>query len=82
MPKQLAIAVVHGIGKQEPHFWTGMAKDLTARFADAVKITKKEAGETLVFQPVYWAPVLAAKEEKLWKKLLEGGELDFLSLRR
>lgn len=81
MPKQLAVAVVHGIGKQEPHFWTGMAKDITARFADSAKITKKAAAEALVFQPVYWAPVLQVKEALLWKKLLSGGELDFLSLR-
>lgn len=82
MPKQLAIAIVHGMGKQEPHFWTGMAKELTSRFADAANITKKAAAEALVIQPVYWAPVLQAKEDLLWKKLLAGGELDFLSLRR
>ena len=82
MPKQLAIAVVHGIGKQEPDFWKPMAKDLTARFADAAGITKKAAAEALVFEPVFWAPVLAKKEGMLWSRLLEGGELDFLSLRR
>jgi hypothetical protein len=82
MTKQLAIAIVHGMGKQEPNFWTGMAKDLVARFAESAKVSKKAAEEALVIQPVYWAPVLQAKEALLWSKLLSGGELDFLSLRR
>ncbi|MFN0006615.1 MAG: chemotaxis protein [Planctomycetota bacterium] len=82
MPKQIAIAIVHGIGKQEPHFWTGMAKHITASFAHSAKISKKAAEAALVMQPVYWAPVLQAREELLWTKLRSGAELDFISLRR
>jgi hypothetical protein len=82
MPKQLAVAIVHGIGKQAPNFWDGMAAEIVKSFADTAKISRDAARNALVFQPVYWAPVLAAKESLLWGKLLSGGELDFLSLRR
>jgi hypothetical protein len=82
MPNRIAVAIVHGMGKQEPHFWTPMAKDITSEFAAAAKVTKKVAEAALVFQPVYWAPVLQTQETLLWQKLLSGGELDFLSLRR
>ena len=82
MPKQLAVAFVHGIGDQDPHFSDEMAADILGRFAGYAKISRAAATDALVFQPVYWAPVLAEKEKTLWGKLLDGGELDFLSLRR
>jgi pimeloyl-ACP methyl ester carboxylesterase len=82
MPKQLAVAFVHGIGNQGPDFSDGMAADVLKRFAGYTKLSRADAANVLVFQPVFWAPVLAAKEQLLWGKLLEGGELDYLSLRR
>lgn len=82
MPHKLAVAFVHGIGKQEPQFSDGMQEAVLERFAKLVKLSRAEAREALFFQPVYWAPVLQPKESILWEKLLAGGELDFLSLRR
>jgi pimeloyl-ACP methyl ester carboxylesterase len=82
MPKQLAVAFVHGIGSQLPNFADEMAADIVKRFADHAKISRAAAAEALVFQPVYWAPVLAQKERDLWKKFTDAGGLDYLDLRR
>jgi hypothetical protein len=40
MPGKLAVAIVHGIGKQEPHSWEKTAKQLVARCA---KVPRKTA---------------------------------------
>jgi len=77
---KLAVAIVHGVGKQDEHFADGISKELTERF---IKLTKGRASESdLVIEPVYWAPAIQQKEDKLWKKVKAGGELDFVKLRR
>jgi pimeloyl-ACP methyl ester carboxylesterase len=80
--KQLAVLFIHGVGSQDPLFADPMAADILGRFAARAQLSHAAAADALVFQSVYWAPVLAAKESRLWAKLHEGADLAYLSLRR
>jgi len=82
MPQKIAIAIVHGVGKQGPTFAEGMIRKLREQFAKEAKLAPAAAAEALVFEPVYWGPVLHGVEEELWKRVRQGGDLDFVSLRR
>jgi hypothetical protein len=77
MSQKIAVAIIHGIGKQDPHFSDGMARELKDRFAREIG-----TASDLAILPVYWAPVLQGAEEELWKRMKRGGELDFTTLRR
>lgn len=82
MPQSVAVAILHGVGKQDPHFADGMAQELRDRFARHVGRKVEDPGSALVIRPVYWAPVLQDAEAVLWKRMKQGGELDFTTLRR
>jgi hypothetical protein len=82
VPQQLAVAIVHGIGDQDPRFADGMEAELIERFADRAAVSLSTAKDVLLFQPVYWAPVLAERQRALWKKLFPGRNPDYASLRR
>lgn len=80
MPQKIAVAVVHGVGKQDPQFADDMAQELRERFAKHVG--NDASGSQLAISPVYWAPVLQNAEERLWNRMKQGGEMDFTTLRR
>lgn len=82
MPQRIAVAIVHGIGEQKPDFAAGIICELLERFTKLVKSHTTHPQAELVMEPVYWAPVLQQDENELWKRLLAGGELDFIGLRR
>ncbi|MGH7360793.1 MAG: hypothetical protein ACREJI_04180, partial [Candidatus Methylomirabilales bacterium] len=82
MSQKIAVAILHGVGKQDPHFADGIAQELRDRFAKQVGNRVADPASELVIQPVYWAPVLQNTEEELWKRMRRGGELDFTTLRR
>ncbi|MCP4677625.1 MAG: chemotaxis protein [Deltaproteobacteria bacterium] len=81
MSKKIAVAVVHGVGKQKPTFANSMVKELKERLKKPVE---EQGGsvDDFVFQAIYWAPALQKKEDELWKRLKAGGDMDFLKLRR
>jgi pimeloyl-ACP methyl ester carboxylesterase len=82
MPNRLAVAIVHGIGSQAPNFSDALQAKIVTRFAERAKVSRTVAEEALVFQPVYWAPVLLDREQRLWEKLAAGGSLGWTSMRR
>ncbi len=82
MPQSLAVAIIHGVGKQDPNFADGIAQELRDRFAKQVGKKVEDPASALVIRPVYWAPVLQNTEEELRRRLRRGGEMDFTSLRR
>jgi hypothetical protein len=82
MGQKVAVAVVHGVGKQDPDFAVEVMQELRARFARERVGGKTPPASDLVLAPVYWAPVLQDREEDLWKRVKRGGELDFTSLRQ
>ncbi len=67
---KLAVGVIHGMGSQEDDFADPLRKELTERFQDL-------GGEPddLVFEPIYWAPVLNKKERDLWNKVTKRHDL-------
>jgi hypothetical protein len=80
--QKIAVAVVHGVGKQDPDFAAEVIQELGERFARERVGGKTPPVSDLVLAPVYWAPVLQDREEDLWKRVKRGGELDFTSLRQ
>ena len=82
MSQRIAVAIIHGIGQQKPDFAEGIMKELKERFVEWIQVSSSDPESQLVMQPIYWAPVLQNSENELWNRLLNGGELDFLSLRR
>jgi hypothetical protein len=82
MDPKIAVAVVHGVGKQDPAFAKAMIAELAARFARERIAGRSPPADDLVATPVYWAPVLQDREVALWQRLGGGREADFASLRR
>jgi hypothetical protein len=75
MTQKVAVAVLHGIGKQTSTFADKMMAEISTR-------CRETCGDDIVIRSVYWAPVMQQEEEKLWNRLLEGGLMDFVKLRR
>ena len=82
MSQKIAVAIIHGVGKQDPNFADGMTQELKGRFAREMGTKLKDPASELAILPVYWAPVLQGAEEELWKRMKRAGELDFTTLRR
>jgi len=81
MPK-IAVAIIHGIGAQKPNFAEPMRKELTKRFAALIEGLATRPAAELVIEPVYWAEVLQAEEDKLWACLATGSRMNYKALRR
>jgi hypothetical protein len=79
---KLAVAIIHGIGRQPSNFADGIIEELKDRFAGLIGQASPDARAELEMEPVYWAPVLQDSQDELWKRLRKGGELDFLGLRK
>ncbi|MFZ4813067.1 MAG: hypothetical protein ACOYL5_00930 [Phototrophicaceae bacterium] len=66
MSQKIAVAVVHGIGKQSPDFANKFSNALLAR-------TRPVCGDDIVVRPVYWSPALKSQETRLWEQLNTSG---------
>lgn len=74
MTQKIAVAIIHGIGKQDPTF----AKKIT----DALNLRCRDVcGEDVIIESVHWAPVLQAEEDELQLRLEQGGRMNFPRLR-
>ncbi len=80
MPQPVAVAIVHGIGRQKQDFASRIIQQLRKRVARQLGDDPPGAPR-LFFQPVYWAPVLQKQEDDLWSRLRKGGDLDWNALR-
>jgi len=80
--QKIAVAIIHGVGKQDPHFAKKMISELKQRFSNALSGKIKNPSSQLVIHPIYWAPVLQEAEDKLWKRMEQGGKMRYKSLRR
>ncbi len=75
MTQKIAVALVHGIGRQAPEF----AEEVN----DAIQhICHGTCGEDIVIKPVYWAPAMQQKEDALWNRLVTGGAMGLRNIRR
>ncbi|HYO88750.1 MAG TPA: hypothetical protein VER79_08875 [Candidatus Limnocylindrales bacterium] len=75
MRRKVAVAVVHGIGKQTANFAEKMTSELNQHFGP-------ETLSDIVIRTVFWAPVLQQAEDVLWQRVQEGGTLHFPETRR
>ncbi len=75
MTQKIAVAVIHGIGKQPPTFADEVIQALQDR-------CRSQCSSDIVIKSVYWAPVTDADETALWGKLQAGGSLHFAVARR
>jgi len=82
MSQKIAVAIIHGVGKQDPTFADGMAQELKGRFAKELGQQIQDPASELAILPVYWAPAVQDAEEELWRRMKRGGEMDFTALRR
>lgn len=84
--QKIAVAIVHGVGKQDPNFAGEMMAKLAHRFASELganeTISEAEVAERLVMKPVYWAPVLQKLEDALLERVKKGGQLDWMLARQ
>jgi hypothetical protein len=72
----IGIAVLHGIGSQQPDFADSFIELLCAELSRTGHDPEKFA-----FQPVHWAEVLAPAERKLLASAYEGGPMDWNPVR-
>jgi hypothetical protein len=75
MTQKIAVAVIHGIGKQKPDFADQIIRDLTAR-------CRADCGDDVVICPVYWASVLDQLEDVLWNRIEANNRIRYKSGRR
>src|SRR5437660_10274538 len=80
MPQSVAVAIVHGIGRQKEDFASAIIRQLRVRVRQQLGEDSQEAPR-FFFQPVYWAPVLQNEEDELWSRLRKGGSLGWTGLR-
>jgi len=80
MPQSVAVAIVHGIGRQTEDFAAGMIRRLRKRVARRLGPDPPGAPR-LFFAPVHWAKVLQDKEDELSIRLSHGGKLGWNRLR-
>ncbi|HEU4881644.1 MAG TPA: hypothetical protein VFT45_05345 [Longimicrobium sp.] len=77
MAFKMGVLLIHGMGNQERGFAAPMIDELKAR-------VRKAGGDDhqIAFQEVWWAPVLADKEETLLRNMADGNDLEWMQLRR
>ena len=80
MTQSVAVAIVHGIGRQREDFASAIIQQLRRRVAQKLGADPPQAPR-FFFQPVYWAPVLQNEEDDLWSRLRKGGRLGWTGLR-
>ncbi|GAB4511765.1 MAG: hypothetical protein OHK0046_10310 [Anaerolineae bacterium] len=74
--QKVAIALVHGVGEQTDDTNILLERDL-------IEQTEALCGkDAVVFKVVFWAPVVRASAELLYKQLSESRHLNFLPIRR
>ena len=74
---KIAVALVHGIGKQTPNFADPLIEALQRELRE-----KGVAPDDIVFRSVYWAPVLSERERALWREVTAETRLAYGGLRR
>lgn len=88
--QKIAVAVIHGMGSgdadvdagnlEQPKDFSKLSRQLIEKFAEQLEISPEEAESRLVFEYIYWAPLLQADQQELWEKV-NGENLRFEWLR-
>ncbi|MCH6264181.1 chemotaxis protein [Neobacillus citreus] len=79
--KKIAVAIIHGIGRQDKDFASGMIGMLKKNFAKKIGNLVTDPSSQLIFQPIQWSEVLENREEELYEKIVLNHKLDYQKLR-
>ena len=82
MQTKIAVAILHGVGTQGVDFADGMIEKLKEKFKKELKSREPYPEKQLEIEFVHWAPALQNDQDELWKRMAEGGEMDFRRLRK
>ena len=77
MTPSLGLLVIHGMGNQETDFGDDMIAEINERVADQGADPAR-----LAWEKAYWAPLLSAQENDLWKRFYDKNDLDYAWIRR
>lgn len=90
MTQKIAIALIHGMGTEDPEFDQGLIQEpgfgkpfkakLWQQFQQ-LGISAEEANAKFVIDCIYWAPVLQVAQNVLWQRLQNGRKLKYSDLR-
>ena len=77
MAKELAIAVIHGMGSQESGFAGPMIEEIDGRVRRRGKDPAK-----IAWKPIFWDDIVGARQTKYLSDVRRENKLDFIGLRR
>lgn len=77
MPKNLAVAVIHGMGTQDSFF----AEDMIDELKDNVDDLGKDPDD-IAWSPIFWSDILAQRQEDYLRDANANNDLDYIGLRR
>ncbi|QED47779.1 hypothetical protein [Cytobacillus dafuensis] len=80
--KQVAVAIIHGMGNQKENYAEKMAASLQQMVKDKAHYLLEDSSNPLVIEPVYWAKVFEDRENDLYKRLVVDNNLQYKWLRR
>lgn len=70
MTQKIAVAIIHGMGKQRSDFSNEFQSVLIEQFMKRLnKVANHSGMDELVIEPMYWAPVLENLENLLWLRI-------------
>jgi hypothetical protein len=78
----LAVAVLHGAGRQPDDFARPFIDRLISRMAENMAAREEWVASQFHFLPVHWQQVLQPTQDQLWHRLLSSGRLGWRPLRR
>ena len=76
MSKQVAVAVIHGMGSQGVSF----AEPMITEINQWITKSRKNPDE-IAWQPIYWADVLETRQLKYLRDANRNNDLDYVKLR-
>lgn len=82
MYKNLAVAIIHGIGEQTEDFAKDFMAEIRKNFSKKLVHLVENPGAYLFLQPIQWASIFKEREESLFDKIVSEPKLDFQRLRK
>lgn len=79
MAKKMAVAIIHGMGRQDDDFDKDITKKLIKLFK---KVEPTAPHDTLVIKPIWWADILETAESDLLEAAKRGGDIHLMNSRR
>lgn len=80
--RKIAVLVIHGLGNQESGYAEEFTRPIYKALVEHWRDDPRSPVEDIVFQPVYWAPLLQWRQNDLLLRFETHFKLDFMPLRR